>query len=186
MQRVKWSECISESKAEYICKRTLCSDTWLLPSVSRGSCRSASTHCDPSNQLIRGIKHTWSEQINCDCTPVLWPLRWRSLVPTEGIAMVSSTGSKERERDGKRADHGPESDLSVGIILPYPCVHRCTWVRTRIPAGSYHLPRAETGHVLSCHIIHRTPHFAACFPTAALPKSHALSCCTESLLLQSH
>ena len=33
----------------------------------------ASTHRDPGNQLIRGIKHTWSEQINCNCTPLLRP-----------------------------------------------------------------------------------------------------------------
>lgn len=30
-------------------------------------------HGDPTDQLIRGIKHTWSEQINCDCTVVLRP-----------------------------------------------------------------------------------------------------------------
>lgn len=27
----------------------------------------------PSDQLIRGIKHTWSEQINCNCSLVLRP-----------------------------------------------------------------------------------------------------------------
>jgi len=30
-------------------------------------------HGDPADQLIRGIKHTWSEQINCDCSVVLRP-----------------------------------------------------------------------------------------------------------------
>jgi len=38
-------------------------------------------HGDPTDQLIRGIKHTWSEQINCDCTVVLRPAVARSPIP---------------------------------------------------------------------------------------------------------
>lgn len=66
------------------------------------------------NQLIRGIKHTWSEQINCDCSGVLWPA---VLVVSILYIHVHPNSQRARESNMRRIKIEKERQETIGNTI---------------------------------------------------------------------